>query len=170
MMAEKGLLNSRVKKDYYDIWMLSQTVTFDGTGLRDSIRATFDQRGTDVPFQRPSVLSAETPASNPRRHNGRPSCGEWKRRRWVPTELSDVVDTISDFIMPASAAAAAAAEPSTGRGLREGLVMMMKLIHSGCHAWPEDLEAVQNVLAGDQGGDRAFGYGVGERAVADEIP
>ncbi len=56
-MLEKGLLNSRVK-DYYDIWMLSQTVTFDGTGLRDGIRATFDQRGTDVPFQRPSVLSA----------------------------------------------------------------------------------------------------------------
>ncbi|MBU4555354.1 MAG: nucleotidyl transferase AbiEii/AbiGii toxin family protein [Actinobacteria bacterium] len=64
-MISKGLLNSRVK-DYYDIWMLSRSVSFDGTELRDGIVATFGQRGTEVPALRPPVL-AEAYTHNVRR-------------------------------------------------------------------------------------------------------
>ena len=106
-MVDKGLLNSRVK-DYYDIWMLSTTVTFDGADLRDSIKATFDQRGTDVPYRRPSVLSDEY------------SSQQAAQTQWTafvkrlgnagveaPDDLEDVVDAINIFVMPPTAAAAA---------------------------------------------------------------
>ena len=46
-MISKGLLNSRVK-DYYDVWMLSRSVFFDGSDLTEGIAATFGRRGTDI--------------------------------------------------------------------------------------------------------------------------
>ena len=64
-MISKGLLNSSVK-DYYDIWMLSRSVAFDGTELRDSIAATFGQRNTKLPASRPPVCS-RTSTPNVRR-------------------------------------------------------------------------------------------------------
>ena len=109
-MISRGLLNSRVK-DYYDIWMLSRSVAFDGTELRDSIAATFGQRGTQVPASRPPVLSNE--------YSQRPeTMAQWTafvKRLGVsgleaPDSLVDVVDIIGVFIMP-PAAAAAVGEP-----------------------------------------------------------
>ena len=106
-MVSKGLLNSRVK-DYYDIWMLSRTVTFGGQDLRDSIAATFEQRGTQVPSMRPPVLSAD--------YSGQPaSQAQWSafvKRMGVagieaPGSLTEVVDAINTFVMPPAAAAAA---------------------------------------------------------------
>jgi predicted nucleotidyltransferase component of viral defense system len=105
-MISKGLLNSRVK-DYYDIWMLSRSVPFDGTELKDSISATFGQRGTGVPASRPPVLSDEY-AKRPQ------AMVQWAalvKRLGVsgieaPESLVDVVDVINVFIMPPSVAAA----------------------------------------------------------------
>lgn len=106
-MISKGLVNSRVK-DYYDIWMLSRSVQFDGAELRDSIIATFGQRGTDVPSSRPGVLSDDY-AKRPERTT------QWSafvKRLGVsgieaPDGLLDVVDDINMFIMPPASAAAA---------------------------------------------------------------
>lgn len=106
-MISKGLLNSRVK-DYYDIWMLSRSVSFDGIELTDSIAATFGQRGTKVPSSRPPVLSGE--------YSQRlETMAQWTafvRRLGVsgieaPESITDVVDVISMFIMPPAIAAAA---------------------------------------------------------------
>lgn len=104
-MVEKGLLNSRVK-DYYDIWMLADSVEFDGTELRDAIRATFDRRDTDVPYTRPNVLGDEYTSQ------------ETTRAQWAvfakkmsasgadaPADFSGVVERVSNFLMPAAAAA-----------------------------------------------------------------
>lgn len=106
-MVSKGLLNSRVK-DYYDIWMLSRSVAFDGEELRESIAATFGQRNTKLPASRPPVLSNE--------YSQRPEAmAQWSafvKRLGVsgleaPDSLVDVVDVISIFIMPPAGAAAA---------------------------------------------------------------
>jgi hypothetical protein len=106
-MISKGLLNSRVK-DYYDIWMLSHSVFFDGSELTDSIVATFGRRDTDVPSFRPAVLSDDY-AKRPERMT------QWSafvKRLGVsgieaPDSLVDVVDVINVFIMPPATAAAA---------------------------------------------------------------
>ncbi|MEL7668667.1 MAG: nucleotidyl transferase AbiEii/AbiGii toxin family protein [Actinomycetota bacterium] len=119
-MVSKGLLNSRLK-DYYDIWMLSRTVAFAGGDLTESIAATFERRGTDVPSSRPAVLSGD--------YTKRPE----RMTQWsafvtrlgvsgieAPDSLVDVVDDISVFIMPPAIAASAGQPfnlnwvPSTG--------------------------------------------------------
>ena len=98
-MASKGLLNSRVK-DYYDIWMLSRSVEFDGAELRGSIAATFGRRSTKVPASRPLVLSNEY---SQRRDDG--ALTAFVKRLGAsgleaPDSLVDIVDAISMFIMP----------------------------------------------------------------------
>jgi predicted nucleotidyltransferase component of viral defense system len=106
-MVSKGLLNSRVK-DYYDIWMLSRSVAFDGTELRDAIAATFGRRGTAVPASRPAVLGDEYALR-------RKTAAQWmafaKRLGAAgveaPESLADVVDANAQFIQPPAAAAAA---------------------------------------------------------------
>lgn len=108
-MVSRGMLNSRMK-DYYDIWMLSGSVPFDGADLRDSIAATFLQRGIKVPAVRPTVLGDDF-AMRPE------AIAQWTaftKRLGVsgivaPASLSDVADVISVFIMPPAAAAAAGA-------------------------------------------------------------
>jgi predicted nucleotidyltransferase component of viral defense system len=105
-MVSKGLLNSRVK-DYYDIWMLSRSVGFDGAELRDSIAATFGQRDTGIPASRPAVLSDEY-AQQPERVT------QWAAfvRRLetsgieAPDSLIDLIDAVHAFVMPVAVAAA----------------------------------------------------------------
>ncbi len=50
-----GIANTRMK-DFYDLWMISQTFTFDGPVLSDAIRQTFERRRTSLPKQAPVGL------------------------------------------------------------------------------------------------------------------
>lgn len=50
------MLNSRAK-DFYDLWSLSRSFTFEGEVLCEAIRATFDARNTPVPEQTPIALT-----------------------------------------------------------------------------------------------------------------
>jgi hypothetical protein len=51
-----GMLNSRMK-DFFDLWAISETFSFDGLVLADAIRATFERRRTDVPTKSPIALT-----------------------------------------------------------------------------------------------------------------
>ena len=51
-----GDLNSRMK-DYYDLWLISETFEFDGMSLQKAIETTFKKRDTEIPNERP--LSAD---------------------------------------------------------------------------------------------------------------
>lgn len=53
-----GMANSR-KKDFYDLWVISQRFDFDGTTLSEAINNTFTRRETPLPKQIPSGLSPE---------------------------------------------------------------------------------------------------------------
>jgi nucleotidyltransferase AbiEii toxin of type IV toxin-antitoxin system len=63
-LVRLGLANSRLK-DFYDLWMLSRTVDFDGPVLVQALTATFMRRRTPVPTTMPLGLTpafAELPA------------------------------------------------------------------------------------------------------------
>lgn len=101
-MVALGLTNTRIK-DYYDVWLLSQSFEFDQRQLARAIAATFERRGTDVPSETPEGL---TPAF---------AEDEAKQRQWEvfvrdvsvnPGSLQDVIGTIVGFLMPAAATAA----------------------------------------------------------------
>jgi len=55
-MVELDMLNSRMK-DFYDIWLLSNNLDFDGKQLAEAIRVTFGRRKTALPASIPTALS-----------------------------------------------------------------------------------------------------------------
>ena len=57
-MVALGMANSRMK-DYYDIYVLSKTFSFDGYNLVLAITATFMRRDTPIPSDIPLALSGE---------------------------------------------------------------------------------------------------------------
>ncbi|MDO8775936.1 MAG: nucleotidyl transferase AbiEii/AbiGii toxin family protein [Burkholderiaceae bacterium] len=55
-MVMLGLANSRMK-DFYDVWILSRSYDFDEDRLSRAIAATFERRGTAIPFDAPVALT-----------------------------------------------------------------------------------------------------------------
>jgi len=53
-----GSANDRLK-DFYDLWLLSKTVPFNGLILQEAIQATFDNRKTSLPVELPAGLTEE---------------------------------------------------------------------------------------------------------------
>ena len=90
-------------KDFYDIWLLSQSFPFDDDRLARAIAATFERRETEIPTELPDAL---VPAF---------AEDEQKRRQWNaflesvslrPGSLADVIASVAGFIMPHATAAA----------------------------------------------------------------
>ena len=57
-MVHRGIANSRMK-DFYDIWLLATTYTFEANTLRNAIQSTFTGRDTPIPSATPLALTAE---------------------------------------------------------------------------------------------------------------
>lgn len=62
-MVALGEINSRMK-DYYDIWLMSETFEFDCTVLQKAVEVTFKKRNTELPLSRPVALTAEFASAN----------------------------------------------------------------------------------------------------------
>ena len=84
-------------KDFYDIWLLSQSFPFNDDRLARAIAATFERRETEIPADPPDAL---TPAF---------AENEQKQRQWNaflenaalrPGSLVEVIDGVAGFIMP----------------------------------------------------------------------
>lgn len=107
-MVHLDLQNSRMK-DFYDIWILSRTLTFSGLALSQAIRSTFDRRQTSVPVIPPPGLTAKF-------HSEPLHVRQWTafvRRIGEPalaSEFSQIVADLVEFLMPAAEAASALAE------------------------------------------------------------
>jgi len=56
-MVALGMTNSRMK-DFYDVWMMSRELTFDGRVLARAIRRTFECRQTALPCATPVALTS----------------------------------------------------------------------------------------------------------------
>ncbi len=55
-IVARGLINSRLK-DYFDIYILSLSETFELSSLTRAVRATFERRGTPLPSDTPVGLT-----------------------------------------------------------------------------------------------------------------
>lgn len=56
-MVALGRANSRMK-DFYDVWLLSQSFPFDDARLARAIAATFKRRGSAIPVKLPDALTS----------------------------------------------------------------------------------------------------------------
>ena len=100
-----GMLNSRMK-DFFDIWAISETFSFNGPVLAQAIAATFDRRNTDIPTDTPVALTpvfAEDAAKKV----------QWQgflRRTAItmaPGPFAELQATIAAFVLPSAHALAA---------------------------------------------------------------
>jgi len=102
-MIRLGIVNTRMK-DFYDVWHLARTLSFDGASLSRAIAATFERRATPVPDAAPVGLSAEFVEER---------TNQWSaflRRSGLSGSspgLFDVIDLLARFLLPPSSAAAA---------------------------------------------------------------
>lgn len=103
VMAEKfeaivnlGLVNSRIK-DFYDLYTLPRSISINDDELRNSVKATFAQRETAIPPDRPVGLSTQF-AKDPSKIE------QWlkynKRTQLAGTNLDFVADEIWEYFSP----------------------------------------------------------------------
>ncbi|MGQ0588340.1 MAG: nucleotidyl transferase AbiEii/AbiGii toxin family protein [Sphingosinicella sp.] len=104
-MVTIGQANTRLK-DYYDLWVLSQSHAFDEERLARAIAATFERRETPLPIELPDGLK-------PSFSEDEAKVAQW--RAFVadvavdPGDLKTVAMDLAKFLMPAALAAAALA-------------------------------------------------------------
>jgi predicted nucleotidyltransferase component of viral defense system len=93
-----GIANSRMK-DFYDLWVLARSFSFDGELLCAAIRATFARRRTPLPQEPPVAL---TPAF----FQDAAKAAQWtaflRRARLdaASTALDDMVFALREFLLP----------------------------------------------------------------------
>ncbi|MBI5712271.1 MAG: nucleotidyl transferase AbiEii/AbiGii toxin family protein [Chloroflexi bacterium] len=91
-----GMSNSRMK-DFYDLWILSQTHTSSKTTLAEAIRKTFARRNTELPLELPIVFTDEFVNT--------------KQKMWVayrdktnlldaPADIDEIVSRLREWLMP----------------------------------------------------------------------
>ena len=101
-MVAVGRANSRMK-DFYDIWLLSQSFRFDDDRLARAIAATFERRGTPIPAEIPDSLTQAFAEDEQKR-------GQWSafldNVALDPGSLAHVIATIAEFVVPHAIAAA----------------------------------------------------------------
>jgi hypothetical protein len=103
-MVKLGILNSRMK-DFFDIWSLSQGFAFEGATLGEAIRSTFATRGTTLPVDAPLALTSEF-------YDDQQKKAQWKAflsKAHLDSQgkpLSEIAESIRDFLMPVSTAVA----------------------------------------------------------------
>ena len=101
-MVALGRANSRMK-DFYDIWILSRSFTFDDDRLARAIAATFARRGTVIPIDLPDVLSPGFAADDQKQQQWRVFVEDVALK---PGALVEVINHLAAFLMPHAASAA----------------------------------------------------------------
>lgn len=102
-MVNLGMVNTRMK-DFYDLWVICSQFSFDGPTLVEAIKATFAQRGTQIPDDVPIALG-EAFLQDPDKTT------QWRaflRRTGLEergTELSQVITELRAFLIPPIVAA-----------------------------------------------------------------
>lgn len=97
-MVVLGMANSRMK-DYFDIWMLSQRLTFEGRVLREAILGTFANRLSQLPEDGPIGLSGEFAHNESKNLQWKGFVKKHKLNDSVP-DLDEIVSSIREFLMP----------------------------------------------------------------------
>ncbi len=106
-MVVLGMANSRMK-DFFDLYVLSRTMSFDGDTLAGAVRATFHRRRTPIPTAPPPALSRDF-ASDPAK---RAQWSAFARRvdaSHRPADLAELVEVIAQFAVSLLSSAAGVA-------------------------------------------------------------
>ena len=100
-----GWANSRIK-DFYDVWVLSSHLSFDGAVLTRAIGATFERRQTTLPSEVPLALTEAFSTDSDKTTLWR---GFLDRNRLDADQasLSEVIIDLQRFLVPPLAALAA---------------------------------------------------------------
>ena len=96
-MIQHGDLNSRMK-DYYDVWLISETFEFDGASLQKAIEATFRNRGAELSIERPISLSMEFARASQTRWKN--FLNKMKLNNAQVEDFQDVLEKIWKFLEP----------------------------------------------------------------------
>jgi predicted nucleotidyltransferase component of viral defense system len=99
-LVKRGLSNTRMK-DFYDLFILSETRTFDVATLRRAIARTFENRGTPLPATELPV--GLTPAFAADKSPQWLSYLDKNELRDVPRDLGIVLDRLRGFLGPIAA-------------------------------------------------------------------
>lgn len=91
-----GMANSRMK-DYFDIWMLSRTLTLNEDNLREAIKSTFARRQTPLPELTPVGLTDEF-ANNDSKRLQWAGFVKRQRREPAPPDLPEIVRAVREFL------------------------------------------------------------------------
>ena len=90
-----GMTKSRMK-DFFDIWVISETSSFEAPGLVNAIRATFERRKTNLPTEVPIALTDAFEADVTKRAQWQ---GFIRRTAFAmsPKPLPDIIERIRMF-------------------------------------------------------------------------
>ncbi|MDE0711067.1 MAG: nucleotidyl transferase AbiEii/AbiGii toxin family protein [Rhodospirillales bacterium] len=105
-----GIGNSRMK-DFYDLWTIAQKFAFEGDGLSEAIRRTFERRQTPLPGQVPVGLSDGFALERE---------PQWRaflardRFEVAPAPFAEVINDLRAFLQPVLARTAVASWPPGG--------------------------------------------------------
>jgi hypothetical protein len=97
-MVERGIGNSRMK-DYFDLWVFTESFEFDGEMLAEAVRATFDRQRTAPPTAVPIGLT-DSFGQHPEK------LAQWRafvkrgKLKSGSANLPEVVTRLRDFLMP----------------------------------------------------------------------
>ena len=98
-MVLRGIANSRMK-DFYDIWVLATTYTFEANALRNAIQSTFTRRDTPLPVVTPLALTAEFAEDSTKMAQWAAFIRKGKLLANESLALSQIVPIIKKLIMP----------------------------------------------------------------------
>ncbi len=98
-MVHRGIANSRMK-DFYDIWVLAITYTFEANALRNAIQSTFKRRDTPIPSATPLALTAEFAEDSTKLAQWTAFIRKGKLLANESLALSQIVPIIKKLIMP----------------------------------------------------------------------
>ncbi len=100
-MVALGRANTRMK-DFYDIWVLCRTFTFEGDRLARAIAATFARRKTAIPATLPDALTSAFATDKAKQDQWRAFAADVDID---PGDLAAVIDQLAAFLMPHAEAA-----------------------------------------------------------------
>jgi len=94
-MVRHAELNSRMK-DYYDLWLLTETFEFECYSLQKAIEITFRKRETKLPLERPVSLRTDFASINQARWNT--FLNKLKLENSESELLTDIINQIWKFL------------------------------------------------------------------------
>ena len=97
-MVVLGMANSRLK-DYFDIWMLSQSFTIEADVLLEAIRQTFRKRHTKFPQQEPVALSQDFSGNESKQKQWQGFISKQRKQKTAPG-LPVIIEALRVFLLP----------------------------------------------------------------------